>query len=50
MSFDTFYSRKISTLRQAHSKPNEAGLTRVMNPKSVPVNFFETDKGIKIVR
>jgi hypothetical protein len=35
---------------QAHSKPKGAGLTRAMNPESVPVNFPETDKGIKIVR
>jgi hypothetical protein len=41
---------KISTSRQAHSKPKEAGLTRAMNLESVPVNFPETDKGIKIVR
>jgi hypothetical protein len=37
-------------LTQAHSKPKEAGLTRAMNPENVPVNFPETDKGIKIVR
>jgi hypothetical protein len=42
--------RKIGTSRKAHSKPKGAGLTRVMNPESVPVNFPETDKGIKIVR
>jgi hypothetical protein len=42
--------RKIGTSRQAHSKPKGADLTRVMNPESVPVNFPETDKGIKIIR
>jgi hypothetical protein len=42
--------RKIGTSRQAHSKLKEAGLTRAMNPESVPVNFPETDKGIKIIR
>jgi hypothetical protein len=37
-------------LRQAHSKPKGAGLTRAMNPESVPVNFPGIDKGNKIVR
>jgi hypothetical protein len=41
---------KIGTSRQAHSKPKGAGLTRAMNPGSVPVNFPEIDKGNKIVR
>jgi hypothetical protein len=27
-----------------------AGLTHAINPESVPFNFPETDKGIKIVR
>jgi hypothetical protein len=31
--YSTFYWRKISTSRRAHSKPNEAGLTHVPNPK-----------------
>jgi hypothetical protein len=31
-------------------QPKEASLTRAMNPESVPVNFPETNKGIKIVR
>jgi hypothetical protein len=39
-----------SALRQAHSKPKGAGLTRVMNPENVPVNFPGIDKGNKIVR
>jgi hypothetical protein len=39
-----------SAPRQAHSKPKGAGLTRAMNPESVPVNFPEIDKGNKIVR
>jgi hypothetical protein len=38
---------KIGTSRQAHNKPKGAGLTRAMNPESVPVNFPETDKGWK---
>jgi hypothetical protein len=32
-----------------HAK-HTASRTRAMNPESVPVNFPETDKGIKIVR
>jgi hypothetical protein len=40
----------MGTSRQAHSKPKGAGLTHAMNPESVPVNFPETDKGIKVVR
>jgi hypothetical protein len=39
--------RKISSSHQAHNKPKEVGLTRVMIPESVSVNFPETDKGIK---
>jgi hypothetical protein len=31
-------------------QPKEASLTRAMNPESVPANFPETNKGIKIVR
>jgi hypothetical protein len=37
-------------LTPSTQQAEEAGLTRVMNPESVPVNFPETDKGIKIVR
>jgi hypothetical protein len=40
----------MGTSRQAHSKPKGAGLTRAMNPESVPINFPETDKRIKVVR
>jgi hypothetical protein len=32
--------RKISTSRQAHSKPNEAGLTQVRNPKRASQFFW----------
>jgi hypothetical protein len=31
--------------RQAHSKPNEAGLTHVPDPKRASQFFPETDKG-----
>jgi hypothetical protein len=39
-----------SAPREAHSKLKGAGLTRAMNPESVPANFPEIDKGNKIVR
>jgi transposase InsO family protein len=37
-------------LAPSTQQAEKAGLTRAINPESVPVNFPETDKGIKIVR
>jgi hypothetical protein len=37
-------------LKPSTQQAEKAGLTRAMNPESVPVNFPETDKGIKIIR
>jgi RES domain-containing protein len=39
--------RKIRTPRQAHSMPNEAGLTRVMNPKVCQSIFLKLTKDEK---
>jgi hypothetical protein len=36
--------RKISILRQAHSKPNKAGLTHVSDPKRASQFFWNWQK------
>jgi hypothetical protein len=39
--------RKICTSRQAHNKPNGAGLNHVPDPKACQSIFLKTDKGWK---